>query len=114
MGAKSLLDDPEDVEKMLLHQEVGRGHRQVEMRTALVSHGIGRPQDFRSKYGQLIRLVWAQYRRQNRDWRQTEGTERAIRAVDLLLQHEQGDPAGVPAGTHPQPLGDKERARWAL
>ena len=49
MGTKTLLDAPEDVEKMLLHQGVERENRQVEMRAALVSHGIGRPLDLRSK-----------------------------------------------------------------
>ena len=97
-----MLDDPEDVEKMLLHQEVGRGHRRVEMRTALVSHGIDRPQDFRNRYGQLTRLVRVQRRRQSRGRQQAKGAERSVCYFSMNKE------------TLPECLLELTRNHWAI
>ena len=97
--------DPEAQKEMLECRHVGGGHGRVETRVATVSHDVGWLQDLRSKRRQPARLARPQGRRQDRGRPRAEGQDGAGRPH---LHHERGDSSGAAAGTHAQPLEDRE------
>ena len=60
--AKAWLADPGNAEKMLSHQQVGRGHGREETRTATVCHDIGPLQDAHRRPGLAVLLPGERFR----------------------------------------------------